>query len=125
VLTPLPDGDFVHRDASTSMNGPPFPPGLRFPTGAVLGTHLIVAGTYLGESRRFFSVWALDLIDMRWSRIDPGSTLAVGSWFRGGLWANANRFIVFGNRWGNFADDHNRRILSWDHVAMIDLGAFV
>lgn len=124
VLTPLPNGEFSVRDASSSMNGPAFPPGLRFPAGAILGTHLIIAGTYLAHSFQSFSVWALNLIDMSWSRIDPGSTLATGSWFRSGLWANANKFIIFGNRQGNLVDDYNRRLLSWDHIAMIDLEAF-
>jgi leucine-zipper-like transcriptional regulator 1 len=124
VLTPSPDGDYEVRDASSSMKGPAFPPGLRFPAGAILGTHLIIAGTYLAHSFQSFSVWALNLIDMSWSRIDPGSTLATGSWFRSGLWAKANKFIVFGNRQGNLVDDYNRRLLSWDHIAMIDLEAF-
>jgi len=106
------------------MNGLAFPPGLRFPAGAILGTHLIIAGTYLAHSFQSFSVWALNLIDMSWSRIDPGSTLANGSWFRSGLWAKGNKFIVFGNRQGNLVEDYNRRLLSWDHIAMIDLEAF-
>ncbi|KAI9465536.1 hypothetical protein BJY52DRAFT_1244565 [Lactarius psammicola] len=124
VLTPLPNGEFSVRDASSNMNGPAFPPGLRFPAGAILGTHLIIAGTYLAHSFQSFSVWALNLIDMSWTRIDPGSTLTTGSWFRSGLWAKANKFIVFGNRQGNLVDDYNRRLLSWDHIAMIDLEAF-
>lgn len=124
ILTPLPNGEFSVTDASSTMNGPAFPPGLRFPAGAILGTHLIIAGTYLAHSFQSFSVWALNLVDMSWSRIDPGSTLTTGSWFRSGLWANGNKFIVFGNRQGNLVDDYNRRLLSWDHVAMIDLEAF-
>jgi len=35
-----------------------------------------------------------------------------------------NKFIIFGNRQGNLVDDYNRRLLSWDHIAMIDLEAF-
>jgi leucine-zipper-like transcriptional regulator 1 len=124
ILTPLPNGEFNVRDASSTMNGLSFPPGLRFPAGAILGTHLIIAGTYLAHSFQSFSVWALNLVDMSWSRIDPGSTLTTGSWFRSGLWANGNKFIVFGNRQGNLVDDYNRRLLSWDHIAMIDLEAF-
>ncbi|KAF8258210.1 galactose oxidase [Lactarius quietus] len=124
ILTPSPDGEFSVRDASSNMNGPAFPPGLRFPAGAILGTHLIIAGTYLAHSFQSFSVWALNLIDMSWTRIDPGSTLTTGSWFRSGLWAKANKFIVFGNRQGSLVDDYNRRLLSWDHIAMIDLEAF-
>ncbi|KAA1469937.1 galactose oxidase [Dentipellis sp. KUC8613] len=124
VFRPLPGNDFEISDQSTSMSGTAFPPGLRFPTGAILGTHLIIAGTYLAHSFQSFSVWALDLINMTWSRVDPGSTLSSGSWFRSCLWADANKFLIFGNRNGNLVDDYNRRLLSWDHVAVIDLEAF-
>ena len=123
VLTPLPNGDFRYRDASSSINGPDCPPGLRFPAGAILGTHLIITGIYLARGYQSFAVWALDLIDMSWSHIDPGSTLTTGSWFRSGLWAKANKFIVFGNQQGNLVEDYNQRLLSWDHITMIDLEA--
>lgn len=111
-------------DRSAAMTGTSFPPGLRFPTGAILGTFFIVAGTYLSQTYQSFSIWALDLINMTWSRIDPGSALATGSWFRSCLWPAANRFLVFGNRHGNLVEDYNRRLLSWDHVTCIDLEAF-
>ena len=124
VFTPLSEGDFTVSDRSSSMTGTSFPPGLRFPTGAILGTFFIVAGTYLSQTYQSFSIWALDLINMTWSRIDPGSALASGSWFRSCLWASANKFVVFGNRHGNLVEDYNRRLLSWDHVTCIDLEAF-
>jgi leucine-zipper-like transcriptional regulator 1 len=124
VLTPLPNHDFGVEDRSTSMGGTALPPGLRFPTGAILGHHLVIAGTYLAHSYQSFSIWALDLVNMTWSRIDPGATLSTGSWSRGVLWENANRFLIFGNREGNLVEDYNRRLLSWDHVAYIDLEAF-
>lgn len=106
------------------MTGSSFPPGLRFPTGAILGTHFIIAGTYLAHTYQSFSIWALDLLNMTWSRIDPGSAVSTGSWFRGCLWAEANKFLIFGNRNGILVDDYNRRLLSWDHVAVVDLEAF-
>ena len=106
------------------MSGTALPPGLRFPTGAVLGNHFILAGIYLASSYQSFSIWALDLTTMAWSRIDPGSTLASGSWCRACLWASSNKFVVFGNRQGSLLDDYNRRLLTWDHVAYIDLEAF-
>lgn len=126
VFTPLPNNDFTVSDRSTAMTGQFFPPGLRFPTGAILGTHFIVAGTYLSQSFQSFSIWALDLVTMSWSRIDPGSTLSgtSGSWFRSCLWTEANKYLVFGNRHGNLVEDYNRRLLSWDHVIVIDLEAF-
>ncbi|THV03851.1 galactose oxidase [Dendrothele bispora CBS 962.96] len=124
VFSPLPDTDFTIQDRSSAMNGATFPPGLRFPTGAILGTHLIIAGTYLAHSYQSFSIWVLDLIAMTWSRIDPGKAVETGSWFRGCLWAESNKFLIFGNRNGNLVDDYNRRLLSWDHVAVVDLEAF-
>ncbi|KAI0044422.1 galactose oxidase [Auriscalpium vulgare] len=124
VFTPLPNNDFTITDESSAMNGSSFPPGLRFPTGAILGTHLIIAGTYIAHNFQSFSVWALNLIDMTWSRVDPGGTLSTGSWFRSCLWTDSNKLLIFGNRQGNLVDDYNRRLLSWDHVAIIDLEAF-
>lgn len=124
VFSPLPDADFTIQDRSASMAGSTFPPGLRFPTSAVLGTHLIIAGTYLAHSYQSFSIWVLDLITMTWSRIDPGKAIETGSWFRGCLWPDANKFLIFGNQHGNLVDDYNRRLLSWDHVAVVDLEAF-
>ncbi|KAJ7246673.1 hypothetical protein C8J57DRAFT_1523380 [Mycena rebaudengoi] len=47
LFSPLPDTGF-HR--SVAISGTIFLPGLRFPTGAVLGTHLIIAGIYLAHS---------------------------------------------------------------------------
>ncbi|KAG6868625.1 hypothetical protein C0993_000215 [Termitomyces sp. T159_Od127] len=124
VFTPLPENDFSIQDKSSVMTGSTFPPGLRFPTGAVLGANLIIAGTYLAHSFQSFSIWVLDLTTMTWTRIDPGKAVETGSWFRGSLWAEANKFVVFGNRNGNLVDDYNRRLLSWDDVAVIDLEAF-
>ncbi|KIK26784.1 hypothetical protein PISMIDRAFT_94478 [Pisolithus microcarpus 441] len=124
VFSPLPDTDFTITDRSSSMNGSTFPPGLRFPSGAILGTHFIIAGTYLAHTYQSYSIWALDLHSMTWSRIDPGNALATGSWFRACLWAETNKFVIFGNRNGNLVEDYNRRLLSWDHVAVIDLESF-
>lgn len=124
VFSPLPDTDFTVQDRSAAMSGTTFPPGLRFPTGAILGNHLIIAGTYLAHNYQSYSIWVLDLTAMTWSRIDPGKAVENGSWFRGCLWVDANKFMIFGNRNGNLVDDYNRRLLSWDHVAVVDLEAF-
>ncbi|KAF7298866.1 hypothetical protein MIND_00834400 [Mycena indigotica] len=124
VFSPLPDTGFTIDDRSAAMSGSTFPPGLRFPTGAILGTHLIIAGIYLAHSYQSFSIWVLDLQTMVWSRIDPGKAVESGSWFRGCLWPEQNKFLIFGNRNGNLVDDYNRRLLSWDHVAVVDLEAF-
>ncbi|KAG1885049.1 hypothetical protein F4604DRAFT_1952096 [Suillus subluteus] len=124
VFSPLPDTDFTITDRSADMTGTSFPPGLRFPSGAILGTHFIIAGTYLAHTYQSYSIWALDMLTMTWSRIDSGSAMATGSWFRSCLWAEANKLMIFGNRNGNLIEDYNRRLLSWDHVAVIDLESF-
>jgi hypothetical protein len=65
---------------------------------------------------------------MTWSRLDPGITLAQGSWFKGCLWTQpstgSSKFVIFGNSAGNLVEDYNRRLLSWDDIAVIDLEAF-
>ncbi|CCM05802.1 uncharacterized protein FIBRA_08036 [Fibroporia radiculosa] len=124
VISPLSDGDIAVSDRSNTMTGTSFPPGLRFPTGAVLGTYFIVAGTYISHTYQSFSIWALDLLDMSWIRIDRGSALATGSWFRSCLWSTQNKLLVFGDKNGNLVEDYDRRLLNWDYVTSIDLEAF-
>ncbi|CAE7195732.1 unnamed protein product [Rhizoctonia solani] len=127
TLHPTPstrDSPFTLTDASALLAGTSLPPGLRFPTGALLGTHLLIAGTYLAHTFQSYSLWALDLRTYTWSRIDPGAALSHGSWGRGVVWGNNGRFVVFGNREGNLVEDYNRRLLSWSDVAYVDLEAF-
>ncbi|CAE6374484.1 unnamed protein product [Rhizoctonia solani] len=119
-----PDSPFTLTDASALLTGTSLPPGLRFPTGALLGTHLLIAGTYLAHTFQSYSLWALDLRTYTWSRIDPGAALSHGSWGRGVVWGSRGRFVVFGNREGNLVEDYNRRLLSWGDVAYVDLEAF-
>ena len=112
------------RDQSPNLGANPSPPLLRSPSAAVVGTHFIVAGTYIGANSQFFSIWALDLLTMTWSHVDTGSEVAYGSWFQGRLWRSANRWIMFGDRHGSIANDHSQRLSSWTHVALIDLELF-
>ncbi|CAE6441191.1 unnamed protein product [Rhizoctonia solani] len=119
-----PDSPFTLTDASARLTGTSLPPGLRFPTGALLGTHLLIAGTYLAHTFQSYSLWALDLRTYTWARIDPGAALSHGSWGRGVVWGNSGRFVVFGNREGNLVEDYNRRLLSWGDVSYVDLEAF-
>lgn len=111
------------------MTGQTLPPGLRFPTGAICGSHLIFAGTYLANSYQSFSIWALNLQKMTWTRIEPGTALSKGSWFKGCLWTptkepGQSRFVIFGNKQGNLVEDYNRRLLSWEDVVYLDLASF-
>ena len=115
-------------DRSSAMSGTVLPPGLRFPTGAICGHHLIFTGTYLAHSYQSYSIWALDLTNMSWTRLDPGAALSTGSWFRAALWVSPKRstskLLIFGNRQGSLVEDYNRRLLAWDDVAVVDLEAF-
>lgn len=124
VLSPLPETGFTIHDKSSALAGADLPPGLRFPTGALLGTNLLVAGTYLAQSHQSFYLWVLDLQTMAWSRIDAGKTVESGSWLRGCLYVESNKFVIFGNKYGNLLEDYNHRQLSWDHVCVVDLEAF-
>ncbi|KZO97205.1 galactose oxidase [Calocera viscosa TUFC12733] len=110
-------------ETQTFANSPNLPPGLRFPTGAIMGNHLLLCGTYLAHTYNSFSLWSLDLRTRVWQRIDCGNPLVVGSWSRGMLWAGGAKFLIFGNRAGNLVEDYQRRLLSWTHVAFVDLEA--
>lgn len=104
------------------MTGPALPPGLRFPTGTIVGHHLLIFGTFLSQAVNNFSIWALDLgkgggaglIDsakegemLPWSRVDPGSILSRGSWNRALAWKNS--VVVLGDRERDIATDYDHR----------------
>lgn len=112
------------EDCSSYMTGSGMPPGLRFPTGHTLGHHLILAGTYLSPQSQAFTMWALDLGTLTWSRIETGNIFSSGSWNRGVLHEKTNRFLVFGHRARNLLEDYNHRQVNFDHVAMVDMEAF-
>ncbi|ORY94117.1 hypothetical protein BCR43DRAFT_495890 [Syncephalastrum racemosum] len=112
------------EDCSSYMTGSGMPPGLRFPTGHTLGHHLILAGTYLSPQSQSFTMWALDLGTLTWSRIETGNIFSSGSWNRGVLHEKTNRFLVFGHRARNLLEDYNHRQVNFDHIAMVDMEAF-
>lgn len=120
----MPGSDFTIHDQSPLLSHDPSPPCVRFPTGGILGSHFIVAGTYLGQTSQYFSIWALDLHTMTWSPINPGKDITAGSWFQSSLWSEANKLIMFGNKHGSIADDYSQRVSSWEHVAIIDLESY-
>lgn len=109
--SPLSPTPLSATSLSSSMTGSAFPPGLRFPTGTIVGRHLLVFGTFLSAAVNNFSIWSLDLgpggakgvkdriargDKLEWMRIDPGSVLARGSWNRAVVWRNT--VIVLGDR---------------------------
>jgi hypothetical protein len=106
------------------MTGATLPPGLRFPSGDILGHHLILTGTYLTPTHRSFHIWALNLTNLKWTRIDTGSVLAQGSWNRGILYPEKDRFLIFGDRSRDLLEDYNHRQVNFAHVAIVELEAF-
>ncbi|CCF54823.1 hypothetical protein NDA11_000106 [Ustilago hordei] len=112
------------EDRSNQMGGVTLPPGLRFPTGALLGPYLLISGTYLANATQSFSIWALHLPTMVWSRIESGSTLSTGSWNRALLWPGKNRLIVVGHKERDLVSDYNHRQTNWDHVIVLELEAW-
>ncbi|CAG8702695.1 8413_t:CDS:1 [Dentiscutata erythropus] len=124
VISPPKSENYIISDYSTNMSGAFLPPGLRFPTGAILGHHLIISGTYLTNSSQTFSIWALNLVNLFWIRIDTGSCFSQGSWNRGVLCDSTNQYIVLGHRDRSLVDDYNHRQTNFDHVTVVDLEAF-
>ncbi|CAG8788704.1 19809_t:CDS:2 [Gigaspora margarita] len=124
VISPPNSENYKISDYSSNMSGAFLPPGLRFPTGAILGHHLIISGTYLTNSSQTFSIWALNLVNLFWIRIDTGSCFSQGSWNRGVLCDSTNQYIVLGHRDRSLVDDYNHRQTNFDHVTVVDLEAF-
>ncbi|OZJ03992.1 hypothetical protein BZG36_04045 [Bifiguratus adelaidae] len=109
------------EDRSASMTGHLLPPGLRFPSGAILGHHLLLCGTYLTPQVQTFTLWALNLSNSVWTRVDIGSTFQTGSWNRGVIDMSNARMYVFGHRGRNLLEDYNHRQLNFDHFTIVDL----
>ncbi|CDW98312.1 hypothetical protein [Sporisorium scitamineum] len=125
AAAPSSSGPFVSmEDRSNHMGGVTLPPGLRFPTGALLGPYLLISGTYLANATQSFSIWALHLPTMVWSRIEPGSALSTGSWNRALLWPSKNRLVVVGHKERDLVSDYNHRQTNWDHVVVLELEAW-
>ncbi|KAI8337173.1 hypothetical protein BC941DRAFT_426924 [Chlamydoabsidia padenii] len=121
---PLHDHPVTFKDHSDDMSGTLLPPGLRFPSGHLLGHHMIMTGTYLTPTHRSFHLWALNLANLVWVRVDTGSILSAGSWNRGVLHHDQQKFYVVGNRDRDLLEDYNHRQINFDHVAIVDLEAF-
>lgn len=122
---------------SSLMTGSSLPPGLRFPSGSVVGTHLLVHGTFLSNTVNNFAIWALDLgpagglglkakaakhEPLPWTRVDPGSVLQHGSWNRAFSWNST--IVVLGNRERDIVKDYDHRQTNFAHVVLVDLEGF-
>ena len=110
---------------------PSLPPGLRFPTASMVGTHLVLTGTLITQQVSSFAIWTLDLTHattpaqatecpkLTWQKIDAGHALKTGSWNRAVAWKNS--VVVLGDRDRDIAEDYNRRQNNFVHIAFVDL----
>ncbi|KAI8060847.1 hypothetical protein BC940DRAFT_311242 [Gongronella butleri] len=121
---PLQEHPVKFTNHSDDMKGSQLPPGLRFPSGHLLGHHMIMTGTLLTPTHRSFHLWALNLANLVWVRVDTGTILAQGSWNRGILHREQQKFYVIGNRHRDLLEDYNHRQINFEHVAIVDLEAF-
>ncbi|RCH94021.1 hypothetical protein CU097_013335 [Rhizopus azygosporus] len=112
------------KNHSAEMSGFSLPPGLRFPSGHVLGHHMILTGTYLTPTYKAFNIWALNLANLVWVKIDPGSVLAQGSWNKGVLYEKKRQLVILGDRGRDLLEDYSHRQTNFNHVAVMDLEAF-
>ncbi|RCH82915.1 hypothetical protein CU098_004300 [Rhizopus stolonifer] len=112
------------KDHSKDMSGESLPPGLRFPSAHLLGQHLILAGIYLTPTVHTFQIWALNLVNLTWIKIDIGPTLAHGSWNKSVLYEKKQQYMVFGNKNRNLLEDYTHRQTNYDHITIVDLEAF-
>lgn len=110
------------HDHASDMAGSILPPGLRFPTGYLMGHYFIISGTFLSSTQRGFQIWALNLTNLSWSHIDTGNTISGGSWNRGIL--SRKKYYVLGHGQRDLRDDYSYRRINFDHIATVDLEAF-
>ncbi|KAI7862879.1 hypothetical protein BDF14DRAFT_1850341 [Spinellus fusiger] len=109
---------------SSLMGRQELPPGLRFPTGRVIGHHFILTGTYLASTHNAFHIWALDLVTLVWKQIDGGSALSIGSWNYGFLSEMKNKVFVLGHRDKNLLEDYQERRVNYNHLVVVDLESY-
>lgn len=121
---PIKTSQFQLKDRSNEMSGSTLPPGLRFPSGHMLGYHMILAGTYLTPQQQAFQLWSLNISNLIWTKMETGASLSSGSWNRGVLHEAANQFLVFGNRDRSLLDDYNHRQTNFEHVVVINTECF-
>ena len=138
VLTSDADGGHLHLTSRTDklLALTVQPPTVRFPTGGIVGRHLVLAGVPHHGAQ--FVIWALDLgwhsssssgddelpedNDLMWTEISTGRTLGGGaSWNTSVLWRNT--LVVVGDAEGDLTLDFERRHVNFHHVALVDLEA--
>lgn len=124
VITSSQDDQYNITDISDKFAGDLKPSGLRFPSGGILGDHLVIFGTYLTNTSHSYNIWCIDLNSLTWSKINPGSLLDEGSWNKGIIDYDKNCLLIFGNKEQNLVEDYSNRRINFDHIILVELEAF-
>ncbi|KAG2235463.1 hypothetical protein INT48_007861 [Thamnidium elegans] len=104
--------------------GSTLPPPLRFPTAFICGQQFILAGPHLSSANQQYQIWAFDMSSCIWTKIEAGHVLSQGSWLKGLLCENSNRFLVFGHPDRSMANDYKDRVQSFEHLACVNIEIF-
>ena len=112
------------EDFSTKLHGTYMPPGLRFPSGGIIGNTVLISGIYITSETQIFSMWSLNLVTLEWQRVDSGNVLQQGSWNRGVVSPRQNAFLIFGAEHRSLVDDYRHRRLNFQDLLVVDLEAF-
>lgn len=113
------------QDQSDSISvGTISPPALRFPTAFMCGQQFILAGPHFTPTSQQFQIWALDTNTFVWTKIEAGHALSRGSWLKGLLCQDSNRFIVFGHPERSMQMDYKDRVNCFEHMACVDIEIF-
>ncbi|CAO3622416.1 unnamed protein product [Mucor fragilis] len=113
------------QDQSDSISvGTVSPPALRFPAAFMCGQQFILAGPHFTPTSQQFQIWALDTNTFAWTKIEAGPALSRGSWLKGMLCQDSNRFIVFGHPERSMQVDYKDRVNCFEHMACVDIEIF-
>jgi hypothetical protein len=114
--------ELISMEDLTEQCSKHFPvPSLRFPVSFMCGQQFIVAGPHFTNTTQQFHIWALDVNNFVWTKVEAGPTLNKGSWLRSALCHWSNRFIVFGNPDRSLKEDYRDRIHSFECMACVDI----
>ncbi|KAH8818828.1 hypothetical protein DL96DRAFT_1715110 [Flagelloscypha sp. PMI_526] len=118
------DGRTFHIfDRTRRMSGQR-PPCLRFPTGHMVGAHLLLSGVAVNGPHYVFSMSSLNLSSMEWTRLPCDEALRDGSWHGSVVFARDNKLIVLGDRSSSMDEDYTSRAMSFDDAMLFDLESY-
>ncbi|KAI9358122.1 hypothetical protein BD770DRAFT_344199 [Pilaira anomala] len=114
----------MHDQSDNLILGNTLPPPLRFPTAFICGQQFILAGPHLSSAGQQYQIWAFDMTSYIWTKIEAGHALSQGSWLKGLLCENSNRFMVFGHPDRSMANDYKDRVQCYEHLACVNIEIF-